>query len=346
MNDNLSLPISNESSTVDHPRMCLACGYNLYGLGKELRCPECGLVNLPDNIRRQTWEFVDARSWFFSSMFQLFKKRPAGWWWALDREDDVRRSVRLLLKNIILTIVMVIFGSLLVHACLVVETSHYSSFLQGKLDSSPLYEATYVQWVGPELTYIQIDNSVELIDWKQLYDRNRTLIQRRKLSFTFQPSWTGITWNKAYIASLWIILIWAGPALVGLYTQIRKGLPAFAVAPRTITAAANYESHRMIYLCMLFWLYCVIEVIVRWQAISTPNWSIYYNYMTIIPVPLSLIGAAGWIGPLRTDYTKQLIRSRSHAIRIVIMYAVIFPLFCTGTIYLFVANILLSTDFN
>ena len=36
-------------------------------------------------------------------------------------------------------------------------------------------------------------------------------------------------------------------------------------------------------------------------------------------------GALGWVGPLRSDYTHQLVRSRFHAFRIVVMYAILLP---------------------
>lgn len=127
MNENSSEQNTSESPSVENPRMCVACGYNLYGLGEDLRCPECGLINLPDGIRKQTWEFVDARSWFFSSMFSPLKKRPAGWWWALDREGDVRRSVRILIRNLVLTILIIVTGMCLNNTFVVVKTTHYAS---------------------------------------------------------------------------------------------------------------------------------------------------------------------------------------------------------------------------
>ncbi len=40
---------------------------------------------------------------------------------------------------------------------------------------------------------------------------------------------------------------------------------------------------------------------------------------------VTVLGAAGWIGPLRSDYARQLVRSRLHATRIVVMYAAILP---------------------
>ena len=44
--------------------------------------------------------------------------------------------------------------------------------------------------------------------------------------------------------------------------------------------------------------------------------------------------ALGWIGPLRSDYTSQLIRSRFHLVRIVVMYAVAIPMLVASAIYL------------
>jgi len=60
-------------------RPCLACGYDLFGLGDEPRCPECGLLNIPQGYRRQVWELVDSGKWFFSGPFAFFRKRPPGW---------------------------------------------------------------------------------------------------------------------------------------------------------------------------------------------------------------------------------------------------------------------------
>ena len=126
---------------------------------------------------------------------------------------------------------------------------------------------------------------------------------------------------------LWILLLWAGPAFVGLCTQIRKGLPKFARAPRTIIAAANYESHRLVYISLFIALCMGVELAVRRTvSFSAGSWWIRYAVVLVcLGVAIGVFGAAGWIGPLRSDYTKQLVRSRVHMIRIIIMYAIILP---------------------
>ena len=53
---------------------------------------------------------------------------------------------------------------------------------------------------------------------------------------------------------LWALLVWGIPTLVGLGTQIRKGMPPFARPPRTIVAAANCEAHRVTYLAVVLTL--------------------------------------------------------------------------------------------
>jgi len=54
----------------------------------------------------------------------------------------------------------------------------------------------------------------------------------------------------------------------------------------------------------------------------------------VIAAGVVLVGfaVAGWIGPVRSDYTRQLVRSRWHATRIVLMYALGLPVAVTGTI--------------
>ena len=42
-------------------------------------------------------------------------------------------------------------------------------------------------------------------------------------------------------------------------------------------------------------------------------------------IVIALLGVLNWVGPLRSDYTRQLIRSRFHAGRILLMYGVVFP---------------------
>lgn len=87
--------------------VCVACGYNLYGLGDGPRCAECGLQNAPDGLRRQVWDYIDTRPTFISSFFNPFAKRLPGWWWSLDREGDVGKSIRFAIRNLCLSAVIV-----------------------------------------------------------------------------------------------------------------------------------------------------------------------------------------------------------------------------------------------
>ena len=46
-----------------------------------------------------------------------------------------------------------------------------------------------------------------------------------------------------------------------------------------------------------------------------------------------------WVGPLRSDYTRQLIRSRIHLVRILIMYGLVAPFALLGLLVAMVAAI-------
>lgn len=92
-------------------RPCLACGYDLQGLGEEPCCPECGLLNIPEGYRRQVHELVDCGKWFFSSFFGVFRKRPPGWWWSLDRPGDVKRALKRASLYLIFSFLMIFLAS-------------------------------------------------------------------------------------------------------------------------------------------------------------------------------------------------------------------------------------------
>ncbi|MCH7596214.1 MAG: hypothetical protein IID35_06600, partial [Planctomycetes bacterium] len=116
-------------------RHCVACDYNLFGLGDEPRCPECGLMNITDGFRREVWALVDSGKWFFSGFLSPFKKRPPGWWWALDRPGDVRRSFRFAVGHALISAVLV-FGFALAADSVLVETTTIS-FLSSSTSQRP-----------------------------------------------------------------------------------------------------------------------------------------------------------------------------------------------------------------
>ncbi len=99
-------------------------------------------------------------------------------------------------------------------------------------------------------------------------------------------------------------------------------------------AASCYESHRLVYLALFAGLLMGIDAGLR-VAIA-PNTPAWYEY-TVLSTPLMVFfglsfGALGWVGPLRSDYTHQLVRSRLHAVRIIAMYAVLFPPLLMATV--------------
>ncbi len=312
------------AESTEAPRLCVACDYNLFGLGDEPRCPECGLLNIPEEHRRQVWELVDSKKRFFSGMFSPLQKRLPGWWWALDREGDVRRSVLVAAQNILIAACIIMTATAIANACVVELTTHLASFETGNLTGRPINASTWVQPIGLAFTRTHDPALLRVPDRKGLYGEGRTVQRRISRRLVFAPSWHGAAWGAGLV--FWVLLLWAGPALAGLYTQLRKGLPEFARAPRTIIAAANYESYRLVYVSVFITLCLGVEIAVRWNVWFTSAWQIQcYMLMACLLIAIGAFGAAGWIGPLRSDYTKQLVQSRLHATRIIVMYAIILP---------------------
>jgi hypothetical protein len=185
------------------------------------------------------------------------------------------------------------------------------------------------------------DTDVYGLSWRPRRSEYRALRTRYGVDRTYRPN-TATTVSVLFEPSLafldvcsalflWIFGIWAGPALVGLYTQVRKGLPEFARAPRTILAASIYELHRLPYLAGVIAAWMVAEAAVR-MIVLPWNTQLMLMLWLALPIVIVLFGIGGWIGPLRSDYTRQLVRSLVHAVRIVIMYALVLPLVMTGIV--------------
>jgi hypothetical protein len=313
-------------------RRCLACGYNLFGLGDEPRCPECGLLNIPDGYRRQVWELVDSGRWFFSSFLGFARKRPPGWWWALDRPGDVRRSFKFAGRFVLLACVMIFAAGAVADAVRVEMRwtwSYYSLRVPNAPSQSTILDCEQVIVSG--LGSIPRRNQLHQSERKGRLPGRVQPIPRSSTRVLFEPSLAFISESSAICAI--VLCMWAGPALVGLWTQIRKGLPAFARAPRTIIAAANYESHRLVYLTLCVGLWMAADAVFR-VVVLVNNPTALMVVLVLWPALLvvaTVMGACGWIGPLRSDYTRQLIRSRKHAVRLVLMYAVALPWVLGGT---------------
>ena len=310
-------------------RVCLACGYSLRGLGDEPRCPECGLLNIPTGYREQVWELVDSGKWFFSSFFGVLAKRPAGWWWALDRPDDLRRARRFATWHLVVSLLIILAATGLGDAFRVEVGVTYK--FPNMVDSAgrPLEPTAAVATYGIGDRLLRVYRNYDV--WQFIREGTGgspvSAVTRRT---PFEPGWSFIP--IAGIIYLTLVLIWAVPATVGLWTQIRKGLPDFARAPRTIIAASLCEAHRVSYAAVCAAAFMGIDALRRiYLPSSGPT---FVGAFLISAIAVLLTGTtAGWIGPIRSDYTRQLVRSRSHAIRIVAMYALVFPLAMAGSIF-------------
>ncbi|MCH7700159.1 MAG: hypothetical protein IID37_00600 [Planctomycetes bacterium] len=329
--DSLSgTPSDSTAGSVEAPRRCLACGYDLRGLGEDLRCPECGLRNIPSAYRQQVWDLVDSGRWFFSGFFTPFRKRLPGWWWALDRPGDVRRSVRFAACHALISTVLLL-GFALAADSVLVETTTVSRF--SYRSSGQLYRTgqlgTLTFRASEYVTAIGVFGLPRYRRSRDVSDKYANSLPAKLPAPTvrivfIRPSAASV-YDALHLLHLWSwgLLIWGIPAAVGLCTQIRKGLPQFARAPRTILAAANYEAHRITYFATLWAGVFSIQFLLRW---SFPAADIFNgNLSEWILLPGALYGMLGWAGPLRSDYTAQLIRSRWHGFRIALMYALALP---------------------
>jgi len=329
---------------VETARACVACGYSLFGLGDEPRCPECGLRNIPDEFRRQVWELVDSGKWFFSGPFELFRKRLPGWWWALDRAGDLRRALRVAVRNAAIAAAIVFAGAAAASAIAVESTTTYRFRELDAPTGRIVYETSLVMRGG----LIRSDDSIRDAEWGDV-SRNHVYVGATSTSrfVLCRPSWQSVPVALAVL--FWLVLTWAGPLFVGLVTQIRKGLPKFARPPHTIIAAGAYESHRLICAAASSALGLGLA-----GVLFALNARARSGFMAIGSIPvdvLMLFGvgggvvlyvALGWVAPLRSDWTKQLIQSRGHVARIVVMYALLLPLLATFSIYMLVVTVQLN----
>ncbi len=316
------VPSIQTQAEPDSPRHCVACGYNLHGLGNEPRCPECGLLNIPSGYRQQVWDLVDSGRWFFSRFLTPLAKRPPGWWWALDRPGDVRRSFKVAARNVLITAVMIIGVGSAAGSFLIEETTTYAYPRLEDALGGPTEKGTRTLVVGLGGYTARWKDD---IDYASYYAAPGRTTQTTSFQVVVEADGDVIAISGAMLA--WAVWMWATTALVGLWSQIRKGLPKFARAPRTIIAASNYESHRLLFLGASFMAWAVVDALLRCVVIPQEYASMIHDAgpVLLLFACYSILGMIGWVGPLRSDYTRQLIRSRWHAGRILVMYALVFP---------------------
>ncbi|GEM_PF-1598562 len=298
-------------------RCCLACGYNLHGLGEAPRCPECGLLHVPSALREQVWQLVDAGTWFLSGMFTPWRKRPPGWWWALDRPGDVKRSFRFagwcaLAMSVIVIGATVLADSVVVEADLLVRVWPIAN--NQVVGAPQTYSSGEVSRAG--LGNIDREGPSRM---SRRYARPLTFYTAGSCRIAVQaPSF--LAWRIGVGVAVLLLCMWAVPLWVGLMTQLRPELPAFARAPRTIVAAGNYEAHRLLHSAAGCVFVVAADVLIRiaTKASWPPEGMLMLDFLLLLGV--CGCAALGWIGPVRSDYTHQLVRTRGHATRIVIMY--------------------------
>lgn len=312
----------DELNVNDPPRCCLACGYDLSHLGPEPRCPECGLRHVPQGYREQTWEYVDSGQARFVGPFGLFRKRPPGWWWSLDRPGDVRRSIWYLAINLFAAMLITSLASLAFGGVAHEVTNVYT--LRSSNGTTFVYGRRSIMGAAG----FRMSSRLSEQEATQIL-RNRRGASIGEIRWV--PHMGLLTyWIKMFFA--WLIWVWAFPVGVGLMSQIRKGLPDYAHPPSTILVAGNYESIRLV--CGALGLALCMGVD-AWLRINMQPFGRYLNFSWHYVV-IGVLIAASWIGPLRSDPTNQLIRSRMHRYRIVFMYGLFMPALVYGSINLFI----------
>jgi len=251
------------------------------------------------------------------------KKRPPGWWWSLDRPGDVKRSIRFAAVCVAVSVVLV--GAFFVLADAIVVEEVLEEYVQDASDETfkPLLRYRSVQPYGLGGDGLMPTGRSFPIS-ADAWPASPASFFKESWRVRFMPHFSWETLVYGCVTALTLVLLWAIPAMVGIWTQIRRGLPDFARAPRTIIAASNYEAHRLIYAALLVPLVLTIEVVLRVFGTQMR----LDHEMVLLLCLLAAYGLAGlgWIGPLRSDYTNQLIRSREHALRIYLMYVLLFPI--------------------
>ena len=303
---------------------CIYCAYDLSGLPDGTRCPECGRQSIPEAFRREVQEIFDSPRRLYREALRVFSKHPPGWYWSLDRPGDVGRSFRLAMVNI------AVCGAVLLGAWLIANaftmrkiTDTYYDDPQGI--APPLHINRYTTdynalnaRVDTELEeYVPLQSIGELIQARNYRGASNKFVHFRGWHL---GNWTGFAFAFALLTTMWLLL-----TQVGMWTQIRRGLPKYARAGRTIIAAANCESCRLPVQAGVLVLWLAVETAVRLALPDAYRQSLAVIFGVFLPVA-GIVVLAFWISPLRSDVTRQFIRSRLHALRMFVMYVLFFPL--------------------
>jgi hypothetical protein len=289
----------------------------------------------PEAMRREVWELVDSRRRLWDEMLSLRRRHPPGWWWSLDRPDDLRRSLTRLALNLALSGVLV---TLLVGAAdsvtLRITTSWAWYAADDMAQTRPLKVTTREEahglfgrlkqghsspWWGPEIWLAR----------QQGYN----VVESRSRTIEFLPGSGAVT--LSLVAWLWMVYLWASVAVIGLWTQIRPGVPWFAKSGRTVVSASCLESCKLVYLAGLVGLAAGAECVMR-LALFDVNSNVYGHIVFGLIIVVIGTGVSSWSGALRSDVTGFLIRNTERAFAILFVYALIMPIVLLAMTFLVV----------
>jgi hypothetical protein len=205
----------------------------LQGLAEEPRCPECGLLNIPEGYRRQVQELVDSGKWFFSSFFGVLRKRPPGWWWSLDRPGDIKRAIKCASLYLTFSFLMIFLASIAGNS---VQTEWINEWVDNsrKVDSGPPIEVFQLEGQACSMGVFNSFEEMRTIRRTESMPQGSYPTLTFSTTATLRPPDVITALTIALPLSMAVFSLWFLPASAGILSQIRKGLPAYARPRRTI----------------------------------------------------------------------------------------------------------------
>lgn len=359
MIDRTQASLSSESGADPggKPRPCLACGYDLRGLGEGPRCPECGLLNVAERFRDQVRAKLDRWTLLYSNPFAPWKKRLPGWFWSLDRPGDLRRCTIYAFIMLALAAAFAAAGGYALYGVGIVREYDQARHPMPDPSGSP---------AGSDPVRRRTASKTPTEYWVFRHRERFGVLMREGYEVRMPPGrsfdntmpsrggmralgakleWWPVNawWIVAVAAFCASILAWALPGFVGVLTQVRRLMPGYDKPVRSTLCALLLEAHRLpIVVGYLLLIYACALGAAYWQHVSMPGafalgppmTPSFVSALTALGMLAVLAASAGWIGVLRSDPTHQLIRNRKHAARFFVMYGLMLLPACYFTLFL------------
>ena len=277
--------------------ICLHCGYNLRGLTKEHKCPECG--RLPDRQaeRQAVLDLIHQPmlklGW---RMLQFWKPLPAGWWWTLNRPED-RREVRRRTWKWIL-------GSgllMLVLMCSIVMVNRTVSIIKyehppGEPEKKQVRARGFSSGV---MSSVSVTVTPSRPGWVVLTERTEEVV----LDFQFNGMLIMALFVVGIVLLTWLMMRWVWLPIC-LATGPRKKSAPELTAIKTI---ALYQYAPMLTL----FLAVILLSWINW-ALYTLGWIDESHLIVVLAAPLLHVGLIGttWAAAIRSDRTGQIFKHK------------------------------------